>query len=456
MIASISAKFRTQLDLDSVLRVAVEETGRALGVSRSFIRLGAVGERATVEAEWMRPGMTPIGDLARELPGANLAARERRTVVVSDVRAEQAFEDVTLGSVDVLDQIQTRAVLATPIVVFDQMIGVFALHNPEPTDWTPAAVGVAEAVAREVGLAVRIARLLSENDERLRQQTGLLRAAQQVTAELELDAVLQRLADEVAALVGAESADLYLHDPDRRILRCAAVHGLPEDLIGFELPSDRGVAADAMRSGAPVISGDYGTLADRIPHAAYEGFTDAIVAPIVWGGETRGVLGVGRANDRRFTARDADVIGAFATLAALALRNAETLRRAHAPGEGAARLLPDRKRVGPTALSLRDARCRRASCGRGSRRRLRGGADAAPRSGARARRRLRASGVTPVGARRGFAGVGRCARALRRRAAGDRGRLACGRRPVRLGVEGACAGCGLRRAARGAARDSAW
>ena len=324
LIASISAKFRTQRDLESVLRVAVEETGGALGVSRAFIRLGAVGDASTVEAEWMRPGMSPIGDRARELPGANLAARERRTVIVSDVRAEPAFEDSTLGSVDVLDQIQTRAVLATPIVVFGEMIGVFALHSSEPTNWTPAAVGVAEAVAREVGLAVRIARLLSENDERLRQQTSLLRAAQQVTAELELDVVLQRLANEVAALVGAESSDLYLHEPNRRILRCAAVHGLPEDLVGFEFPSDLGVAAEAMRSGAPVVSGDYDALADRVPHSAYEGFTDAIVAPIVWGGETRGVLGVGtRAHDRRFSARDADVIGAFATLAALALRNAE-------------------------------------------------------------------------------------------------------------------------------------
>ncbi|MDX6411139.1 MAG: hypothetical protein QOE91_655, partial [Gaiellaceae bacterium] len=325
LIAGISAKFRTQLDLQSVLRVAVEETGRALGVSRCFVRLGGAGETTIVEAEWMKPGLEPIAERASDLPGANLAARERRTVVVSDGRAEPAFDDPTLGGTDVLDEINTRAVLATPIVVFDEMIGVFALHHVDPTDWTASAVAVAEAVAREVGLAVRIARLLGENDERLRQQTGLLRAAQQVTAELELDAVLQRLADEVAALVGAESADLYLHDPRRRILRCAAVHGLPQELVGYEFPSDRGVAAEAMRTGAPVISGNYDALSDRVPHAAYDGFTDAIVAPIVWGGETRGVLGVGtRAHDRRFSHADADVIGAFASLAALALRNAET------------------------------------------------------------------------------------------------------------------------------------
>ncbi len=325
LIAGISAKFRTQLDLDSVLRVAVDETGRALGVSRCFVRLGGPDEAGVVEAEWMQAGLDPVAPYASRLPGANLALREGRTIVVSDVRTDPAFDDPSVGSRDVLEQLDTRSILATPIVVFDQMIGVFVLHRREPTEWTAAAIGVAEAVAREAGLAVRIARLLGENDERLRQQTGLLRAAQQVTAELELDAVLQRLADEVAGLVGAESADLYLHDPRRRILRCAAVHGLPDELVGYEFPSDRGVAAQAMRTGAPVVSRDYDAIAERVPHPAYEGFTDAIVAPIVWGGETRGVLGVGtRARDRAFSPGDAGVIGAFASLAALALRNAET------------------------------------------------------------------------------------------------------------------------------------
>src|SRR5439155_22562384 len=38
LVARISAKFRTVLDLPTVLRVVVEETGRALGVDRCFIR----------------------------------------------------------------------------------------------------------------------------------------------------------------------------------------------------------------------------------------------------------------------------------------------------------------------------------------------------------------------------------------------------------------------------------
>ena len=76
-------------------------------------------------------------------------------------------------------------------------------------------------------------------------------------------------------------------------------------------------------AGGPVISSGPAAAA-AIPHDAYAGFTSRIFAPIVDSGETRGVLGAAAREERRFGERDTDVIGAFASLAALALRNAET------------------------------------------------------------------------------------------------------------------------------------
>jgi PAS domain S-box-containing protein len=324
LIARIAAKFRTSLDLDSVLRIAVEETARALGVQRAFVRLGEPGEAMPVVAEWAVPGLDPLRQQPSLLPVSNLALRERRTMCVEDVETDSSINDPSLGEVDALRVIGSRSVLATPVVVFDEVIGVFAVHRTSAGPWSASEIAVAEAVAREVGIALRIARLLRENEEQLRLQKSLFRAAQNVTAELELETVLQRLVDELAALLGLDAADLYLYDQRRRMLRCAAVHGLPSELVGFEFSADRGATAQAIRLGAPVISSDYAALPDPVPHPAYEGFTDAIVAPIVWSGETRGVLGVGARGERVFGDHDADVIGAFASLAALALRNAET------------------------------------------------------------------------------------------------------------------------------------
>jgi PAS domain S-box-containing protein len=324
LIASIAAKFRTHLDLDSVLRVAVEETARALGVQRAFVRLGEPGGPMPIVAEWAAAGLEPLQGNAARLPVSNLALRERRTICVDDIETDASIDDPSLGDVDALAAVGSRSVLATPVVVFDEVIGVFAVHRATVGRWSASEIVVAEAVAREAGIALHIARLLGENEEQLRLQKSLFRAAQHVTAELELETVLQRLVDELAALLGLDAADLYLYDQRRRILRCAAVHGLSSELVGFEFSAARGATAEAIRLGAPAISSDYADLPDPVPHPAYEGFTDAIVAPIVWSGETRGVLGGGARGERSFGQHDANVIGAFASLAALALRNAET------------------------------------------------------------------------------------------------------------------------------------
>jgi PAS domain S-box-containing protein len=322
LISRIAARFRTQLDLDTVLRVAVEETGRALGAQRAFVRIGKPDERMPIAAEWVEGGLDRLDAGSPVLPVSSLALREKRTVAVDDVENDPALAS-SPGGHEEMRAIGSRSVLATPIVVFDELIGVFALHRTTAGHWTASDVTVAEAVAREAGLAVRVARLLSEREEQVRLQKSLFGAAQNVTSELEVETVLQRLVDELAALLGLHAADVYLYDERRGMLRCAAVHGLPTDLVGFEFPADEGAAAEAVRRGSPVISSGPAAAA-AIPHDAYGGFTSRIFAPIVDSGETRGVLGAAAREERRFGERDTDVIAAFASLAALALRNAET------------------------------------------------------------------------------------------------------------------------------------
>jgi PAS domain S-box-containing protein len=162
-----------------------------------------------------------------------------------------------------------------------------------------------DTLSREVALAVQTARLLAENQRRLEQQSALLSAAQVVTSELELDAVLQRLVQEVTKLLRADAADCYLLDESRGVLRCAAVYGVDAALVGFEVGADERIS--------------------ELSNPAYEGIARTLVAPMVWAGETRGVLGVGiRDGSRTFDDGDLELLEAFASLASLALRNAES------------------------------------------------------------------------------------------------------------------------------------
>ncbi|MDX6455744.1 MAG: hypothetical protein QOD48_1851, partial [Gaiellaceae bacterium] len=324
LLATIGRRLRTELDVDDALALTVAETGRALGASRCFVRLG---DGLPLTAQWTAPGATPVGDDPDQLPVSNLAAMTQRTVAITDVQDAPELTEPSLGDVGYLRSLGARAVASTPMVAQNRPIGVLSAHRDSPRAWSRGELMLLEAVAAEAGAGIRLSRLLAENREQLAQQTALLRAAQVLSGELDLAAVLQRLVDEVAELLQADASDCYLFDRERGTLRCAAVHGFEPALVGFEFGATRGLAGLAIREGRPLVGSGYGDLTDPVPHATYEGFTEAIVAPMRWSDDVQGVLGVGRRSGHPFTQRDADVLEAFAGLASLALRNAETFAR---------------------------------------------------------------------------------------------------------------------------------
>jgi signal transduction histidine kinase len=324
LIAAIAHKVRSELDIDAVLRVAVDETGNALGLIRCFVRLGDEGEATPIRAEWDAPGALPIAGAAPSLPVTNLSLRERRTVAVADVADAPELADPTLGEVETLLDLDTRAALAVPILVFDRTIGVFGLHRSRARPWSPTEISLAEAVGREVGLAIHTARLLEENRTQLDRQAALVQAAQVMTSELRVETVLQRLVVEVTKLLDVDAADCYLYDARRGVLRCAALYGLPAELIEFEFPADRALAGEAMRRGSGTVSTESEEV--EAPHPAYDGFAASMVAPMTWWGEVRGVIGVWTQNTTRtFSAEDLEVLEAFASLGSVALRNVASI-----------------------------------------------------------------------------------------------------------------------------------
>jgi PAS domain S-box-containing protein len=322
LLASVGRRLRSELDLEAALQAVAEETGRALGAVRCFVRVG----ESEMLAEWFAGARRPIENPA-DLPVSNLALREQRTVTLVDLEEAPELSDVVAGGIENLRALGARSGISTPVLVRDAVIGVLSVHSDVPHAWAQADTALLEGVAAEVGNAIRVGRLLDENHERLSQQTALLRAAQVLSGELDLGTVLQRLVHEVAELLEADASDCYLYDAERASLRCAAVYGLDESLVGFEFPATRGLAALAIREGRAMVANEYDELIDPVPSEAYDGFTDAIVAPMRWSDEAQGVLGVGRRTGRPFGPRDADILEAFAGLASLALRNAETFTR---------------------------------------------------------------------------------------------------------------------------------
>lgn len=319
LVSRISLEFRSRQDLEDLLRVAVEETGRALGVTRCYIRLGEGA--GAVRAEWNAPGVEPVGDTSR-LPVVNLAGRERRTVAVADVLEDDAIRDPELGAVEELTSRGARAVLATPIVAFDTVIGVLGMHRQEVHAWTPAEVSVVEAVAREAASAIHMRRLLRESERRLAEQISLVKAGEALTSDLHFDSVISRLVEEMRGLVDADAAYCWTVVPGGDALVCRAVLGLPESEVGRRIPIE-GTIGEAVTSGKAVLKRGFAETEQPPPSPTYAIFAEVMDAPIFSFGAIRGVLGVCARDGGRFDESDLRLIEAFASLASIALRNAE-------------------------------------------------------------------------------------------------------------------------------------
>ncbi|MDX6504659.1 MAG: hypothetical protein QOE29_1784, partial [Gaiellaceae bacterium] len=288
-LARISRQVRSDVDLEALMETAVAETGKALGASSCLI----VRER----------GEAPVAawSLAEPPSDALLASTE----AVLGQRRTVALPDADGGG----------ALIAAPIGVFDTVLGVFALHRLGRVEWGDEELALVEAVARELGVALHTAALLDENERRLGEQAALLEAAQALSGELKVDAVFQRLVEEVVRVIGADAAECWTLDAQRGLITCRAVRGRDGERVGRE-EEPSGLRAEA--------------LAERrvVRGASADGeFGDVLVAPIEIRGEIRGVVG-GLARGRgTFSGSHEAALEAFASLASLALENAEAFEQ---------------------------------------------------------------------------------------------------------------------------------
>jgi PAS domain S-box-containing protein len=250
-VAEISSRVRSQLDVDDLLRIAVQETGLALGADRCFIRLGDTEHAIPIAAQWHADRLPPLEPGVR-LAVSNLAVRRRETVAIGDVAAARELADETLGGVDALVELGSHAVVAVPIVVFGELIGVLSLHRSEPHRWTWEEIALTEAVAREIGLAIHVARLLRENERRLAQQNAFFRIAAMLGQSLSLSATLDALAQVASDAFGGDAAVVLM--PRGAGLELSAAFALPEPLVA------------AFASGVPeaAASLDAAAAADRV------------------------------------------------------------------------------------------------------------------------------------------------------------------------------------------------
>jgi signal transduction histidine kinase len=239
-VARLAEQVRTDADLDAVLARTMEEVAAALDAERCFVRLGDPDGEVTLKAQWFAQGLEPLdGSNIARLAISNLAMRRKRTVAIPDVATSPELRTGGAGPQGILE-LGSRSVLATPISVFADLIGVLSVHRSTPGEWSDSDVAFIEALAAELGLGVHTAQLLVENERRLEIQRGFYRIATVLGQSLSLAATLEALAQAAGEAFGGAFAAVLM--PRGSSLHVAGAHDLPDSLRAV---LEEGLAEDA-------------------------------------------------------------------------------------------------------------------------------------------------------------------------------------------------------------------
>jgi PAS domain S-box-containing protein len=166
----------------------------------------------------------------------------------------------------------------------------------------------------------------------LQQRTAQLEALQQLslnlTAQLDLETLLQSIVSQAIKLLGGTAGGLYLYQPERDLLEwhIGIGPGLPP--IGNTLRRGEGLSGKVWETGQPLIVNDYQSWYGR--SAAFDDLPNAAAVGVVvqWGDQLLGILTIVADVPHTFTPADADLLSMFATQAATAIRNAQLFEEA--------------------------------------------------------------------------------------------------------------------------------
>jgi sigma-B regulation protein RsbU (phosphoserine phosphatase) len=239
------------------------------------------------------------------------AASAREAIFVPDVAKDPRYIAFFPGVV---------AELAIPLLGKGRLVGVLNIEGPAVEPFTPAVRPALQVLASHLAAAIENATLYRET----RWYAGLLATLYEIGKEtasiLDLDALLQRLAEIVKRVIDYEMFGILLLEEEagELVLRKAVNFGPGREKS--RLPVSEGLCGAAVRSREPVLVGDVRQdprYVGLVPETRSE-----LVVPLVHQDRVIGVLDLESPVLDRFTEEHVKVLVPLASQVAVAVENA--------------------------------------------------------------------------------------------------------------------------------------
>ena len=320
LLLSVSNKLALSKTLTEALRTLIELTTTTIGTERGSIWLNdsKSGELYTRVTD---------GKFSRELRILNTdgVAGHVFTNGEAEIVDDAYLEDRFNPEVDGKTGFTTRSILCVPLMTLrGEKIGVAQLLNKKKGRFTQNDLTLLEAMIEQSAIALDSLRTVEETHVAREQELEFLNVVSEVSSEIKLGPLLQKLIGTISRMLDAERSTLFINDEKTNELYTEVGEGLGATQI--RLPNTAGIAGTVFTSRQSMnIPYAYADLRFNPSFDRQTGFftRSILCVPVVnKGGKTIGVTQVLNKRGGPFTDDDEARVKAFTSQIAIGLENA--------------------------------------------------------------------------------------------------------------------------------------
>lgn len=321
LLLNVSETMASFESLDDMLSVLVDIATREMDAERGTIFLN---DSQTNEL-YSRVAQGNFHREIRILNNSGVAGHvftEGRGVIVHDAYADEHFN----RSIDDRTGFVTKSILCVPIrTLKDETIGVAQLLNKRNGPFSKDDLTLLEAMTTQAAIALQSTLFVERMKKFRAQEMEFFKIVSDITAEIDLGAILNKVMSEATRMLNAERSTLFLNDEKKGELFSKV--GLGLDAIEIRFPNHIGIAGAVFQAGETInIPHAYADLRFNPSFDRKTGyFTRSILCvPVI--NKSGKVIGVTQVLNKRggaFTREDESRLRAFTAQVSIALENAK-------------------------------------------------------------------------------------------------------------------------------------
>ena len=253
---------------------------------------------------------------------AGVVFQTGESIIVADAYTDPRFNP----KIDQDTGYNTKTVLCVPLrTAKGDIVGVAQALNKLNGPFTKRDQVLLEGIAAQSVPALKSSQTVERMQKARAQELAFLDIVADITSQLDLDQLLQRVMAEAARILGAERSTLFLHDEKTGELFSRIAMGAKTDEIRF--PNHAGIAGAVFTTGKTIsIPHAYADLRFNPAFDRQTGFftRSILCTPVInKQGKTIGVTQVLNKSGGAFSAEDESRLKAFTAQVAIALENAK-------------------------------------------------------------------------------------------------------------------------------------